>query len=140
MARGPVGTGKVTVTGADDGAARAWAGWTMIAMKADAIAIFDGVISAFQAHTDTAVFPGVVAGSRECFTPTVKRSRSTCLSNAGLCSARCRDSCRHTAGVKWDPADHLCVAGVACRGSGWSALDHERSTDRGHSLIGMSSS
>lgn len=74
--------------------------------------IFDGVICALQAHTDTAVLPEVVA-----------RLATILLAEPAEIEEHLLDQRRavlgsvhqlvypYRAGVKWDPADHLCVAG-----------------------------
>ena len=74
--------------------------------------IFDGVICAFQAHTDTAVLPEVVA-----------RLATVLPADPAEIEAQLLDQRRavlgvvqrlvypYRKGVKWDPADHLCVAG-----------------------------
>lgn len=73
---------------------------------------FDGVICAFQAQTDTAVLPEVVA-----------RLAKDLPAHPAEIEHHLRDQRRavlgavhklvspYQAGVKWDPADHLCVAG-----------------------------
>jgi uncharacterized protein YggE len=73
---------------------------------------FDGVICALQAHTDTAVLPEVVA-----------RLAKDLPADPGEIEEHLLHQCRavlgavhrlvspYGAGVKWDPSDHLCVAG-----------------------------
>lgn len=74
--------------------------------------IFDGVICAFQAHTDRSVLPEAVA-----------RIAATVSAEPAEIEARLLDQrravlgvvlrlvCPYRKGVKWDPTDHLCVAG-----------------------------
>jgi len=74
--------------------------------------IFDGVICAFQAHTDTTVLAEVVA-----------RIATMLPADPGEIEEHLFDQRRavlgvvqqlvspYQAAVKWDPADHMCVAG-----------------------------
>jgi hypothetical protein len=74
--------------------------------------IFDGVISAFQAHTDPTVLPDVAerlakylpAGPAEIAEVLLDQSRA-------LLGVVPRLVYPYRGGVKWDPVDHLCVAG-----------------------------
>lgn len=78
--------------------------------------IFDGVISAFQAHTDTTVLPDVAARLAK-YLPAdpveigehlLDQSRAVLDVVPRLVSPYRRD-------VKWDPADHWCLAGELLR-------------------------
>ncbi|AFS13651.1 Hypothetical protein MIP_02410 [Mycobacterium intracellulare subsp. intracellulare MTCC 9506] len=87
--------------------------------------IFDGVVCAFQAHTDTAVLPEVVARLA-----TLLRSDPAEIEELLLDQRRAvlgvmpRLVSPYQAGVKWGPADHLCVAGELLRsepvGASWA--------------------
>ncbi|QNI06033.1 hypothetical protein GAN17_06805 [Mycobacterium kubicae] len=74
--------------------------------------VFDGVISAFQAHTDTAVLPEAVAriatmipaGAAEIEKHLLDQRRAVLGVSPRLVSP-------YREGVKWDPVDHRCVAG-----------------------------
>jgi hypothetical protein len=74
--------------------------------------IFDGVISAFQAHTDTVVLPAVIkriatvlpADSVEIEEHLLDQRRAVLGFVPRLVHPRGK-------GVQWTPADHLCVAG-----------------------------
>jgi hypothetical protein len=75
--------------------------------------IFDGVICAFQAHTDTAVLPDVVARLATVLPADpveieehLLDQRRAVLGFVPRLVKPYRD-----AGVQWNPADHLCVAG-----------------------------
>ena len=74
--------------------------------------IFDGVICAFQAHTDTAVLPDVVAriATMVSADPAEIQQRLIDQRRAVL-GVVPRLVAPYRKGVKWDPADHLCVAG-----------------------------
>ena len=75
--------------------------------------IFDGVICAFQAHTDTAVLPDVAArlatilpaDPNEIADHLIDRRRAVLDVVPRLVKPY------RSAGVQWEPADHLCVAG-----------------------------
>jgi hypothetical protein len=74
--------------------------------------IFDGVVSAFQAHTDTAVLPDVA-----------ERLATVLLADRVEIGEHLLDQSRavlgvvprlvkpYGKGVQWNPADHQCVAG-----------------------------
>lgn len=74
--------------------------------------VFDGVISAFQAHTDTTVLPDATARIA-----TVIPAEPAEIENHLLDQRRAvlgvspRLVSPYRGGVKWDPADHRCVAG-----------------------------
>jgi hypothetical protein len=74
--------------------------------------VFDGVICAFQAHIDTMVLPEVSARLA-----TVLPADSVEIEGHLLDQRRAVLGAVHRlvspflAGVKWDPSDHLCVAG-----------------------------
>jgi hypothetical protein len=74
--------------------------------------IFDGVICAFQAHTDTAVLPDVAARLARALPADPveigKRLRDQRRAVLGVVPRLVRP---YGDGVIWDPADHLCVAG-----------------------------
>lgn len=74
--------------------------------------IFDGVICALQAHTDRAVLPEVTARLATMLPATPEEIAEHLLDQrrAVLGVAR-RLVSPYQAGVKWDPCDHLCVAG-----------------------------
>ena len=74
--------------------------------------IFDGVICAFQAHTDTAVLPDVAARLARVLpadpVEIEKRLLDQRRAVLGVVPQLVRP---YGDGVIWDPADHLCVAG-----------------------------
>lgn len=75
-------------------------------------AIFDGVICAFQAHIDVAVLPEVVARLARVLPADPVEIEELLLDQRRAALGvvpRLVDPYR--TGVKWDPADHLCVAG-----------------------------
>jgi hypothetical protein len=74
--------------------------------------IFDGVICAFQAHTDTAVLPDVVARIATVLPaePVEIEERLVDQRRAALGVVE-RLVSPYREAAKWDPADHLCVAG-----------------------------
>lgn len=74
--------------------------------------IFDGVICAFQAHTDTTVLPDVIARLAAVLPADPVEIKDLLLdqSRAVLPVVR-RLVYPYRGDVKWDPADHLCVAG-----------------------------
>jgi hypothetical protein len=74
--------------------------------------IFDGVICAFQSHTDTAVLPHVVARIATVLPaePVEIEERLVDQRRAVLGVVQ-RLVSPYREDVKWDPADHLCVAG-----------------------------
>lgn len=81
-----------------------WGGWVK--------GIVDGVICAFQTHTDTTVLPEVAArlakilpAQPEEIDGYLRDDRRAAL------GARPRLVSPYRSGVKWDPDDHLCVAG-----------------------------
>lgn len=74
--------------------------------------VFDGVISAFQAHTDSTVLPEAAARIAS-----VIQAKAAEIENHLLDQRRAvlgvlpRLVSPYREGVKWDPADHRCVAG-----------------------------
>lgn len=78
--------------------------------------IFDGVICAFQAHLDTAVLPEVVARIAAVLpADPVEIEEHVLDQRRAVLGAVPRLVYPYGAGVKWDPADHLCVAGELLR-------------------------
>jgi hypothetical protein len=74
--------------------------------------IVDGVICAFQAHTDTAVLPEVVARLAAVLpADPVELEEHLLDQRRAVLGVVPRLVSRYREGVKWDPADHLCVAG-----------------------------
>jgi hypothetical protein len=74
--------------------------------------IFDGVISAFQAHTDTAVLPEVVSRLATILhADPVEIEKHLVEQRLAVLGAVPRLVSPYREGVKWDPADHWCVAG-----------------------------
>ena len=74
--------------------------------------IFDGVICALQAHTDTAVLPEVVARLATVLpADPVEIEEHLLDQRRAVLGVVHRLVYPYGAGVKWDPADHLCVAG-----------------------------
>jgi hypothetical protein len=74
--------------------------------------IFDGVISAFQAHTDMAVLPEVVARLATMLpADPVDIEHHLLDQSRAVLSTVPRLVAPYRNGVKWDPSDHLCVAG-----------------------------
>ena len=74
--------------------------------------IFDGVICAFQAHTDTAVLPEVVARlAKDLPADPAEIEEHLLDQRRAVLGAVHRLVSPYRAGVKWDPSDHLCVAG-----------------------------
>jgi hypothetical protein len=77
--------------------------------------IFDGVICAFQAHIDTAVLPDVVARIATVLPAADPvRSRSSCLINAGPCSASCSSSSTPTARTSRGTPRTTCALPASC--------------------------
>jgi hypothetical protein len=74
--------------------------------------VFDGVICAFQAHIDTMVLPEVAARLATGLPADVTEIEGHLLDQrrAVLGSVH-RLVYPYRNGVKWDPTDHLCVAG-----------------------------
>lgn len=74
--------------------------------------IFDGVVCAFQAHTDTAVLPEV-AGRLARVLPAEPAEIEQLLldQRRARLGVVPRLVAPYRKGVKWDPADHLCLAG-----------------------------
>ena len=74
--------------------------------------IFDGVICAFQAHTDKAVLPDVVARIAAILPADPVEIEELLLDQ---CQAVLGEVPRlvylRDVGVQWNPADHMCVAG-----------------------------
>jgi hypothetical protein len=74
--------------------------------------IFDGVICAFQAHTDTAVLPEVVARlAQDLPVPPAEIEEHLLDQRRAVLGAVHKLVSPYRAGVKWNPSDHLCVAG-----------------------------
>lgn len=74
--------------------------------------IFDGVICAFQAHTDTAIPPEVVARLATALpADPVEIEKLLLDQRRAVLGVVPRLVSPYRKGVKWDPADHLCVAG-----------------------------
>lgn len=74
--------------------------------------IFDGVICAFQAHTDTAVLRDVVARlARDLPADPAEIEEHLLDQRRAVLGALHRLVSLYQAGVKWNPSDHLCVAG-----------------------------
>jgi hypothetical protein len=74
--------------------------------------IFDGVICAFQAHTDTTVLPDVVARLATVLPADPVEIQEHLLDQRrAVLGVVPRLVYPYRKGVKWDPADHLCVAG-----------------------------
>jgi hypothetical protein len=74
--------------------------------------IFDGVICAFHAHTDTAVLPEVVARlATDLPAHPAEIEHHLLDQRRAVLGAVHRLVSPYQAGVKWDPTDHLCVAG-----------------------------
>jgi hypothetical protein len=76
-------------------------------------AVFDGVVCALQAHTDRAVLPEVAARLATVLPADPVEIEELLLDQrrAVLGVVPRLVSPYRRAGVKWDPADHLCVAG-----------------------------
>lgn len=74
--------------------------------------IFDGVVCAFQAHTDTAVLPEIVARiARALQADAVEIEKLLLDQRRAVLGVVPRLVAPYGGGLKWDPADHLCVAG-----------------------------
>jgi hypothetical protein len=74
--------------------------------------IFDGVICAFQAHTDPAILPEVAARLATLLPADPADIEKRLLDRRrAVLGAVPRLVSPYQAGVKWDPSDHLCVAG-----------------------------
>lgn len=74
--------------------------------------IFDGVICAFQAHTDTAILPDVVSRLAAVLPADPAEINEHLLDQRrAVLGVVPRLVYPYRKGVKWDPADHLCVAG-----------------------------
>jgi hypothetical protein len=74
--------------------------------------VFDGVVCAFQAHTDTAVLPEVVARlAKALLADRVEIEERLIDQRRAVLGPVQRLVYPYGADVKWDPADHLCVAG-----------------------------
>jgi hypothetical protein len=74
--------------------------------------IFDGVICAFQAHTDTTILPEVVTRLAKYLPADPVEISGQLLDRRRAVLGRVhRLVSPYRAGVKWDPVDHLCVAG-----------------------------
>jgi hypothetical protein len=87
--------------------------------------VFDGVICAFQAHTDTAVLPDVVARLvRVLPADPVAIEEQLLDQRRAVLPVVPRLVYPYRGDVKWDPADHLCVAGELLPaepvGPGWA--------------------
>lgn len=74
--------------------------------------IFDGVMSAFQAHTDMTVLPEVVARlAATLHADPIEIENHLLEQRWAILGAVPRLVSPYRNGLKWDPADHLCVAG-----------------------------
>jgi hypothetical protein len=74
--------------------------------------ILDGVVCAFQAHTDTSVLPEVVARLATVLPADPEEIEALLLDQRrAVLGVVQRLVYPYRKGVKWDPADHLCVAG-----------------------------
>ncbi|BBZ13592.1 hypothetical protein [Mycobacterium branderi] len=74
--------------------------------------IFDGVISAFQSHTDTAALPEVISRLATMLRIDPAEIEKHLLEQRwAVLGAVPRLVSPYRGGVKWDPADHWCVAG-----------------------------
>jgi len=74
--------------------------------------VFDGVICAFQAHIDTTVLPEVTARLATVLPADSAEIEGHLLDQRrAVLGAVHRLVSPYRAGVKWDPSDHLCVAG-----------------------------
>jgi hypothetical protein len=74
--------------------------------------IFDGVICAFQAHLDTSVLPEAAARLAEVLAADPAEIAGRLLDQRrSVLGSRRRLVSPYREGVKWDPSDHLCVAG-----------------------------
>jgi len=74
--------------------------------------VFDGVVCAFQAHTDTAVLPQVLERLATVLPADPSEIEELLLDQRrAVLGVVPRLVSPYRAGVKWDPADHLCVAG-----------------------------
>lgn len=74
--------------------------------------VFDGVICALQAHTDTAVVPEVAARLATLLPADAADIEERLLDQRrAVLGAVHRLVAPYRDGVKWDPCDHLCVAG-----------------------------
>lgn len=74
--------------------------------------IFDGVISAFQAHTDVSILPTVTERlARVLPAEPAEIERHLLEQRWAALGAVSRLVSPYREGVKWDPADHWCVAG-----------------------------
>ncbi|OBH73123.1 hypothetical protein [Mycobacterium mantenii] len=78
--------------------------------------IFDGVVCAFQAHTDTAALPEVVARiARALRVDPVEIEELLLDQSRAVLGVVPQLVAPYGEGVRWDPADHLCVAGELLR-------------------------
>lgn len=74
--------------------------------------ILDGVICAFQSHTDTSVLPEVSARLAEVLSVDPAEIELRLLNqHRAVLGAVQRLASPYRNGVKWDPSDHRCVAG-----------------------------
>lgn len=74
--------------------------------------IVDGVICAFQAHTDTTVLPEVVTRLAKVLPAQPEEIEGYLRDKSrAVLGDRPRLVSPYQAGVKWDPSDHFCVAG-----------------------------
>lgn len=79
--------------------------------------IFDGVISALHAHTDRTVLPDAATRLAKHLPAEPEEITKHLLDQRGaVLGARHRLVSPYREGVKWDPADHLCVAGELLSG------------------------
>ena len=97
--------------------------------------IFDGVICAFQAHTDTTVLPEVVTRLAKILPADPAEIEEYLLDQRrAVLGVVPRLVSPYQAGVKWDPSDHLCVAGELL------AAEPNRPTNAGRSRVRSSNS
>ncbi len=74
--------------------------------------IFDGVICAFQAHTDAAVLPDVLARlAQDLPAPPAEIEEHLLDVRRAVLGPVEKLVSPHGAGVKWNPSDHMCIAG-----------------------------
>ncbi|GAA1699853.1 hypothetical protein MMUR_26410 [Mycolicibacterium murale] len=79
--------------------------------------IFDGVICALQAHTDSAVLPEVTARLATILPADAAEIEEHLVDQRrAVLGVVHRLVAPYRSGVKWDPADHLCVAGEVIAG------------------------
>jgi hypothetical protein len=99
---------RVQVRPLDDGRQPVWGGLVK--------GIFDGVICAFQAHTDTTVLPEVAARLARYLPADPAEIAEHLLDQRGaVLGVVPRLVSPYRQDVKWDPADHWCLAGELLR-------------------------